>query len=165
MIDRSVLGGSEDSLDDVVQVARNNRMIMFDAKANMLVGEAHEERIVRHFIWVSSTTGKLGFLVWQLRDDGADRYAVDGNTMQLLPMGFQEDRQIHVSAGGLLSSLPTPSRFAIVSIPQGKPLPFTAKTRSVAGAKHLTAEDLAQLVAGVSEAFSQTASQQINQFR
>jgi hypothetical protein len=52
MIDRTVLSGSEDSLDDVVQVARNNRMIIFDAKANMLVGEAHEERIVRHFIWV-----------------------------------------------------------------------------------------------------------------
>ena len=165
MIDRSVLGGNEDCLNDVIQVARNNRLIVFDAKANMLVGDDHEERVIRHFIWVSSTTGKLGFLVWQLNETGTDRYAIDSPAMQLLPPGYKEDRQIHVSAGGFLSSIPTPSRFAVVKIPQGKAIPFTAKTRQVAGAKNLTAKDLAALVSGVSEAFAQTANQQPNQFR
>ena len=165
MIDRSVLGGNEDCLEDVIHVASNDRMIMFDARANMLVGGTHQERFIRHLIWVSPSSGEVGFLVWQLNDDGSQRYAIDSPTMQLLPCGLREDRQIHVSDGGLLSSIPTPDRFALVSIPQGTPIPFSQSLRSVAGIKKMTAADLGRLVAGVSESLAQIANQQANDYR
>ncbi len=161
MIDRSVLGGNEDCLDDIVQVARTSRLIIFDAKSNMLVGDAHQKRMIRHLIWASPATGKIGFLVWQLHDRGSDPCKLDGPTMQLLPPGYQEDRQIHVSEGGILSSIPTPDRFAIVTIPQGTPVPMSDALQRVAGKKNLTKADIDRLVAAVAESLAQIESNRI----
>jgi hypothetical protein len=154
IIDRGVLGGNEDCLDDVIQIARTDGMIVFDAKANMLVAGKHEQRVIRHFVWVSPASGKIGFLVWLLHEKGSDRYDVVSPTMQLLPQGFREDRQIHVSDGGFLSSIPTPGRFALVTIPQGKSVPFSERMKSIAGKKELTNGDLPQLVKATSESLA-----------
>ncbi len=169
MIDRRVLAGNEDCLDDVVQVARNDRLVIFDAKANMVVGDDHQERVLRHFLWVSPTNGKLGFLVWQLDTSGAERsggqYKIDSPDMQLLPEGFQEDRQIHVSKGGLLSSIPTPDRFALVQIPRGTSVPFADSMKVAAAKKFLTKVDLQHIVQGVAQSLAHMANQQSNNFR
>lgn len=154
MIDRKVLGGNEDCLDDIVQVARTSRMIVFDAKANMLIGKTHSERVIRHFLWVSPVSGRIGFLVWQLNENGTDQYAIDSRDMQLLPARYREDRQIHVSDGGFLSSIPTPARFALVTIPQGTSLPMTAKMKQVAGKKTLARADLQVMVEAVAESLN-----------
>lgn len=159
MIDRGVLGGNEDCLDEIVQIVRTDRLIIFDAKANMLIGNAHQERYIRHLIWTSKETGELGFLVWQLNDAGNHRYSLDHATMQLLPNRFREDRQIHVSSGGLLSSVPTPDRFAMVHIPQGTAVPISARLKTVAGRKTMNRADLDQLVAGVAESLGQISTQ------
>lgn len=151
MIDRRVLRGNEDCLDDVVQIARTNRMVVFDAKANMLIGTEHEERVLRHFVWVSPKSGSIGFLVWQLNDGGAAAYEVDSRTMQLLPPGFKEDRQIHVSDAGFLNSIPTPARFALVQVPQGTAIPISPAMKKVAGKKSLTPADLQVMVSAVAE--------------
>ncbi|MEM1070453.1 MAG: hypothetical protein AAGI63_16245, partial [Planctomycetota bacterium] len=153
-IDRAVLGGNEDCLDDIVQVARTNQMIVFDAEANMVVGSEHDKRFVRHFIWVSPSSGKLGFLVWLLDDQGGASYQVASQDMKWLPSGYREDRRIHVSDGGLLSSIPTPDRFALESLPRGKSVPMSAQLKQVAGKKQLTASDLKTLVAAVSDSLS-----------
>lgn len=159
MIDRGVLGGNEDCLEDVIQVARTRRLIIFDAKANMLIGGAHEERIIRHFIWASPASGKLGFLVWQLKDNGSDRYDIDSPVMQLLPPGYREDRRIHVSGGGWLSSVPTPDRFALVGLPKGTPVPFNEQLKKVAGKKNMTKQDLDQLLSGTSQSLAALTTQ------
>lgn len=153
-IDRGVLSGNEDCLDDVIQIARTDGMILFDALANMLVGGTHQQRVVRHLLWVSPDSGRIGFLVWMLNDTGSDRYQLASPTMQLLPAGFQEDRKINVSEGGFLSKIPTPDRFALVTIPQGTPTPFSARMKSVAGKQAFTEADLQQLVQGTSESLA-----------
>ncbi len=155
MIDRGVLSGNEDCLNDVVQIARTDRLVVFDAKANVLIGEKHEPRILRHFIWASPASGKLGVLIWQLKDNGSGSYAIDSANMQLLPAGFKEDRRIHVSPGNFLSSkIPTPDRFALETIPQGTPVPFGDRIKQVAGTKQMTAADLEQLLSGASESLA-----------
>lgn len=160
IIDRGVLGGNEDCLQDIVQIARTDRLIIFDAVANMLVGDAHEERIIRHFLWASPASGEIGFLVWMLNENGSNDYDIASPTMQMLPPGFREDRQIHVSEGGFLSSIPTADRFALVSLPQGKPVPFTAKMKNVAGRKAMTRADLKQFVEAVSESIALASANQ-----
>ena len=155
MIDRGVLSGNEECLNDVVQIARTDRLVVFDAKANVLIGTKHEPRIIRHFIWASPASGKLGVLIWQLRADGSGDYAIDSPTMQLLPAGFKEDRRIHVSAGNFLSSkIPTPDRFALETIPQGMAVPFGERIKQVAGIKQMTAAELELLLTGASESLA-----------
>lgn len=154
MIDRGVLSGNEDCLDDIIQVARTSRMIIFDAKANFLIGDKHEERILRYFIWASPASGKLGILVWRLKDNGRSGYAIDSPSMQLLPAGYREDRQINVSKGGLLSSIPTPDRFALIQIPEGTPVPFSAKMRAVAALKDMTPDHLREMMTGAGESLA-----------
>ncbi|MGI9471565.1 MAG: hypothetical protein ACR2NZ_08545 [Rubripirellula sp.] len=163
MIDRGVLSGNEDCLNDLVQVARTSRMIIFDAKANMLIGDKHEERYLRYFIWASPASGKLGILVWQLKDNGKDRYTIDCANMQLLPAGYREDRQINVSKGGLLSSIPTPDRFAMVQIPPGTPVPFSSKMREVAALKNLTPDNLREMMSGAGESLAQVSQRSNSQ--
>jgi len=151
-IDRGVLSGNEDCLNEVIQVARTDRLVIFDAQANMLIGEEHESRMLRHFVWVSPASGKLGILVWQLKDDDNGQYTVDSDNMQLLPCGMKEDRKIHVSSAGFLrSKIPTPDRFALEQIPQGTPVPFSPRMRRVAGLKQITRQDLETLLSGASE--------------
>lgn len=164
MIGKGVLGGNEDCLDEIIQVARTNRLIVFDAEANMLVGDKHEKRMIRHLLWVSPKSGRLGFLVWQLNpkandSDGAEPYDIDSPEMQLLPTDAKEIRRIHVSSGGLLSAIPTPDRFALVSIPQGRAIPWNQALRAVAGKRVFTNDELKQLVSGVSQSI---ASLQVN---
>ena len=155
MIDRGVLGGNEDCLDDVIQVARTNRLVVFDAESNMLINGKHEQRLIRHFIWASPASGELGFLIWQLQDTSGDNYAVDSKQMQLLPQGFKEDRKIHVSEGNFFSSkIPTPDRFALESVPSGTPVPFSERMLQVAGRKTLTPRDLENLLTGASESLA-----------
>lgn len=155
MIDRTVLGGNEECLDDIIQVARTNRLIVYDAEATMLIGEKHEKRIIRHLLWVSPRTGQLGSLVWQLKAQGSGDYLLDSPDMQLLPMGYKEDRRIHVSEGGMFSSVaPSPDQFAMVSLPPGKPVPFNTKLRAVAARRKMSVQELQQLVDGVAEAIA-----------
>jgi hypothetical protein len=128
----------------------------------MLIGRSHEKRIMRHFIWASPGSGKIGFLVWLLaedEDEDATSYVIESNEMQLLPPGLKEDRQIHVSAGGFFSSIPTPDRFALVSLPNGTAVPFSQRMRQVAGKKQMTETDLRELVAGASESIAQLRAQ------
>lgn len=156
MIERGVLGGNEDCLKDVVQIARTERLVMFDVKANMLNQNVHRMMTLRHLIWVSPNTGKLGMLVWLLDDGDEDDgdYKLAEEQMQLLPPGYQEDRVIHVSEGGLFSRIPTPDRFALVSVPPGTPVPFSDSMRAVAARKTFDREDMQHLVVGVGQSIA-----------
>jgi hypothetical protein len=155
MIDRGVLSGNENTLADVVQVARTDRLVVFDAKANVVVQDRHEPRVLRHFVWASPASGRLGILVWQLKEHDAMQYAIDSAEMQWLPEGFREDRRIHVSPGNFLTSrIPTPDRFALETMPQGTPVPFSDRMRQVAGQRSLTHADLESFLAGASESLA-----------
>lgn len=156
MIDRGVLGGNEDCLDDCIVVARTERMMILDAKANMLVGDRHEDRTLRHFIWASPKTGKAECMVFQLKDGANGNRQIDCDAMQWLPNSFEEDRKIHVSEGGMFSVVPTPARFALETIPTGRPVRFAPSMQSIAGRTSMTAADLQAFVNAIGESVSQS---------
>lgn len=155
MIGKGVLRGNEDCLPEIVEVARTNRLVIFDAEANMLIGKLHEKRIIRHLIWVTPENGKLGLLVWQLKDLDTETKATDFQldlpTMNIVRVGVAEKRRIHVTKGGFLGMFPKPEQFALVSLPPGEVIEVPEKMRAVAGKRTFTLEDLQLLVDGVKE--------------
>ena len=155
MIERGILKGNEKDLKVITQVARTSRMIIFDASINMLIDDKHRKRILRYFVWASPASGKLGVLVWLLGDQKSAQYAIESSCMQLLPPDYREDRAIHVSKGPLLSNIPTANRFALAQIPQGTPVPFSAKMRKVAALRTMKVQDLHEMMTGVSESLAQ----------
>ena len=155
IIERGILKGNEKDLDVITQIARTSRMIIFDTPTNMLIGDKHRKRILRYFVWASPASGKLGALVWMLGDQKNTQYAIESSNMQLLPPDYREDRAIHVSKGPLLSNIPTANRFALVQVPQGTPVPFSARMRKVAALRTMTVEGLHEMMTGVSESLAQ----------
>lgn len=163
MIERGILKGNEKDLDGITQVARTSRMIIFDVPTNMLVEDKHKKQILRYFVWASPASGKLGVLVWSLSDTKSEHYTLACTNMQLLPPNYTEDRAIHVSKGPLLSNIPTANRFALVTLPQGTPVPFSKKMRTVATLRTMSVEHLHTMMAGVSESLAMVpATQQAN---
>ena len=163
MIERGILKGNEKDLNGITQVARTSRMIIFDVPTNMLVDDKHNKQILRYFVWASPASGKLGVLVWSLNDTKGDGYTIACSNMQLLPPNYTEDRAIHVSKGPLLSNIPTANRFALVEIPQGTSVPFSAKMRAAATLKTIDVQNLHTMMAGVSESLAMVpAIQQAN---
>jgi len=154
MIERGILKGNEKDLNGITQVARTSRMIIFDVPTNMLVDEKHKKQILRYFVWASPASGKLGVLVWTLADTKSNQYTIVSNDMQLLPPNYTEDRAIHVSKGPLLSSIPTANRFALATIPQGTPVPFSPKMRSVSALRTMNVQSLHTMMAGASESLA-----------
>ncbi len=154
MVERGILKANEKDLSQIKQIARTSRMIIFDVPTNMLVGEKHQQQLLRYFVWASPATGKIGTLVWRLKDTRSGDYAISSNDMQLLPPNYTEDRAIHVSKGPLLSKIPSASRFALVTIPQGTSVPFSPRMRSVAALKKIGLQDLRTMMSGVSESLT-----------
>ena len=160
MIERGILKGNEKDLQEITQVARTSRMIIFDVPTNMLVDSKHEKQILRYFVWASPASGKLGALVWRLSDTKSGQYAIESKEMQLLPPNYTEDRVIHVSKGPLLSKIPTANRFALVSLPRGTSIPFSPKMRTVAGLKTMNVQNLHAMMAGTSESLAMAPAPQ-----
>jgi len=155
MIERGILKGNEKDLNAITQIARTSRMIIFDAPTNMLMGDKHRKKILRYFVWASPASGKLGALVWMLGDQKQAHYAIESGNMQLLPGNYREDRAIHVTKGPLRSNIPTANRFALVQLPQGTPVSFSARMRSVAALRTMNMQDLHEMMIGVSESLAQ----------
>jgi len=161
MIERGILKGNEKDLQEITQVARTSRMIIFDVPTNMLVDNKHEKQILRYFVWASPASGKLGALVWRLSDTKSGQYVIASKDMQLLPQNYTEDRAIHVSKGPLLSNIPTANRFALVSLPRGTSISFSPRMRTVAALKTMTVQNLHTMMTGTSESLAMApASQQ-----
>lgn len=155
MIGKRVFSGNEECLKDIVQVIRTERLVMFDAESNMTVGEKHEMMVMRYLIWVSPNSGKLGVLVWLLDENPDGSYRLVGDTMQLLPSAFHEDRIIHVTKGNMLSSmLPKPEQFAVLQLPQGTPVPLSPTMQQVAVLKTFTRDQIAQLATGMGQSLA-----------
>lgn len=156
-IGKRVLAGNEACLDDVVQVARFATMTVFDAKAVVQYQGEHTDMVMRHVVWVSPSTGKLGTLVWLLKHDG-DRYALAEKTMQLLPQGFVEDRQVHVDASKFVLGVPTEESFALLRIPQGRAIEFGGEFARVAATKSFDERSLVQFVRELQQNLAQASN-------
>ena len=128
---RRILSENEAILDkDVLQVARTDTMLIFDAQAILHVGNDHVKRTIRHAVVVHPDTGRVSTLVWLLTKT-ATGYEPAEKTLQLLPPGLQEARLLHVLKDRFTFGIPSPDAFALVRIPQGTPVPYTAELQQV----------------------------------
>ncbi|MEN1681218.1 MAG: pyruvate kinase [Planctomycetota bacterium] len=146
-----VFAGNDDALKDAKQVARYRHGLVMDAPTQMLVGGEHRLRMVRHFYWVSKSTGKLGTLLWSMDDAGGAAYQTVGE-MQLLPPQMLEDRVMHVD-GSEFDFLGRPSKnaFALVRLPQGRAIGMGAELKQAAGVRRFDQGSYIRLLTLVSQ--------------
>jgi hypothetical protein len=136
---RRILAENERIQDsDVRQVARADTLMVFDAKARMRRGEDHVPMVNRHALVVDPATGKLSTLVWLLSKEEDGSYALAEEAMQLLPPGMREVRMLSVKRDRFVLGVPTADAFALVRIPQGKPIRYTPGLKELAAVKDFT---------------------------
>jgi hypothetical protein len=149
---KRVLDENEKILDkDVLQVARTDTMLIFDAQAVMLVNNKHQKMVIRHAIVVVPETAQLSTFVWLL----TPQYAPAETAMQLLPPNMHEERLLSVKKDKFFLGMPSPDAFALVRIPQGRAVQYTAELRRLAATREFTVaivRDLESQLRGVAKA-------------
>lgn len=148
----SVFSANDAALKDSKQVARYDHGLIMDAPTLMLVNGTHQMRTVRHFFWISGTTGRLGTLVWPMQETG-DGYECVGEDMQLLKGNLHEDRVMHVDGNEFnFVGLPSAKAFAVVKVPRGKSIPFNAELRKAASVKQFDSTSYINLLSQIQQA-------------
>ena len=146
-----ILSAAEESLNDVQQVARYETMLLFDAKALMHHDGEHVEMMVRHLIWVSKSTGKLGTAVWLTKptESGAE---LAGDAFIVLPPQLVEDRVLHVDKSKFTLGVPGKEAFALERLPPGAKYAFTPELKEHAAKKDFTPQDVKALAVAFAQA-------------
>lgn len=155
VIGRSVLSENEDMLNQVRLVTSAPTFNVFDADAFVLRGRQHKEMVMRHAVWCSSSTGHMGTMVWLLDRNGQGAYQMAENNLQLLPNHCVEDRLMNVKKDRFTFGIPASDAFALVRIPQGRPIPVTPQLRTAAVAKQFTPTSTRNLVTAINAALRQ----------
>jgi hypothetical protein len=138
-----ILAENEKILDnDVRQVVRTATMLIFDAQAVMLRGNAHVDMVMRHAILVDPESGKLYTLVWLLNRD----YQPAEKAIQMLPDGMREKRYLSVKRDKF-GPLGVPDRdaFAIRQVPQGKAIAYTDDLQKAASVKTFDEDEVPKI--------------------
>lgn len=154
----SVFSANDAALKDSKQIARYDHGLIMDAPTLMLVDGKHQMRTVRHFFWISAKTGRLGTLVWPMREI-AGGYQCATDAMQLLPKNMHDDRVMHVDGNAFnFAGLPNDKAFAVVKVPRGKSIPFTPELRQAASVKEFDQTRYINLLKLVSQSISQATN-------
>lgn len=156
MIGRSVFAANQESLRAIKEVARFTSCVLFDAPTMMLHEDEHYLMTVRYLIWVSRTTGRITTFVWLLdREGDSGAHRVVEPTVQLLPENMREDRVMNVMGDRFTFGIPSKDAFALVRIPQGRPVDVTPRLAQVAGAETFDASQFRELLEAIGEAAKQ----------
>jgi hypothetical protein len=156
MIGRSVFAANQDSLRAIKEVARFTNCALFDAPTMMLYEDDHCLMTVRYLIWVSHTTGRITTFAWLLdREEDRGAHRVVESTVQLLPDNMREDRVMNVLGDRFTFGIPSKDAFALVRIPQGRPVNVTPRLAQVAGAESYDAAQFRELLEAIGEATKQ----------
>ncbi len=155
MIGRSVLSGNEKALEEIVIAAQNKTSAVIDAPAVINFQGKHQKMLVRFFVWVSSSDGKVGTVVWLLKNNGQKYEVVTDSQLQYLPPGYIEDRALHVDGSKFTLGIPSADAFAMENIPQGKPFAVTERFKVAGAQPQLDAEGLKEVAASLAEALNQ----------
>jgi hypothetical protein len=140
-----ILAENEKILDnDLLQVARTETMMVFDGQAVMRRGNDHVKMVIRHVVLVLPGTGELQALVWLLATDGRNYWPAERD-LQLLPPGMREARLLSVKRDKFTLGIPSREAFALMRIPQGKAIPYTADLQKLATTRALSREQMVQL--------------------
>jgi len=146
-IGRTVMRENERMLSsDVRQVARTRTMLVFDANAILRRDNQHTYMVIRHVFLVAPLTGHLTAFVWLLGRDGADRYTVAENAIQVLPPHMHEDRVLSVDSQKFnFLGIPAADAFALARLPQGTPVKYSKSLMTVAALHRFTPESALSL--------------------
>jgi hypothetical protein len=156
IIGRSVFAANQESLSDIKEVARFTSCVLFDAPTMMLYEEDHCLMTVRYLVWVSHTTGRVTTFAWLLdREGDKGAHRVVEPTVQLLPENMREDRVMNVMGDRFTFGIPSKDAFALVRIPQGRPVNVTPRLAQVAGAESFDAAQFRELLEAIGEATKQ----------
>ena len=147
-----VLRSSEQALAKARQIARYPGMVIYDVPAIVHRDQRHQELVVRHAVWASPRSGRLGSLMWLLRDRGAeDRYAWVDHEVRFVAAGTREDRVLHVDGGQFTFGVPSAKAFAMQDLPPGKSHRPSKLLLTLGARRSLDAAALARLPAAFRE--------------
>lgn len=153
-IQRQLLAENEKQLDQVQLIARTATLVMFDTPAILLRDNQHKDFVMRHFVWIDSTTGDSAALVWLLEATprGGPLSVVD-DPMAWLPAGTRENRAIHVDGNEFsFLGIPTDRAFALEDLPPGQPVAWTSAAKQIAGRSTYNLDELQQLTIALNQA-------------
>jgi hypothetical protein len=118
-LDRRVLAGGEEELDQMHCVARSARMMVIDAPSYMLDEGGHRMVVVRYAVLVDGVTGRLTALVWAL-DPARPAAAALLRPVELLAPGAVQDCALSVKTAEFIAGIPVSKKsFAIRGLPRG----------------------------------------------
>lgn len=143
---KRILDESEKILDnDVRIVARTESMWLIDAQAVMLWAGEHKKMVMRHAVLVNPQSGQLAKFVWLLAKDRPGDYVPAEQAIQLVPPSMREERLLSVRRDKFLLGVPSPDAFALVRIPQGRAVAYTAELQRLACIRQFSAQQVLDL--------------------
>ena len=158
--ERMMLAENERQLQTARLVARTSTLTIFDVPALLARDAEHRWYVMRHFVWIDTSSGRAAVLVWLLRRAAGGLYVVERQQpARWFPAGLREDRAIHVDGRQFsLLGLPKPEAFAMEELPPGKDVAWTAPAAAQAAEKRYDADALRGLSEALNHMLRQPAS-------
>lgn len=150
ILDSQVVAGAAESLEEMRVLARRTTLALIDSPAVFHQGGENRHRILRMLIWVDPASGRLGQLLWLLREQSDDQLRMALNHAVYLPTPFHEKRQLTVDDDEFnFFGLPKPKAFALVRLPPGRPIPIEGSLGQVLSRRSYSTEQLREFVDGI----------------
>ncbi len=148
VLESQVLAGAEKQLGLMRTAARSRTAAVVDAAGVLLHDKRHQAVVLRYVLLVDPNSGRLDVLAWAFPRQ-ADGPAQPIGDIQLLPPNKLDDCLLSIDKDAFLLGIPTSTAFAMVQIPQGKPITFPKELRAVACQPQLTTQQAQQLTAAL----------------
>lgn len=145
----SLLDIHESSLDEFIQLARNDNGCLFESSIMMLRDGRHKKMVLRYFVWASPDDGKLQTTIWlTTKSDaqGQSTYALAEDKLLVLPENLREERIMHIDGSQVFLGIPKPEALAVVKLPPGEEFPATETFKKLATLKTYDANTFKELL-------------------
>lgn len=153
ILENQVVRGAAASLDEMRIIGRRSTLMLLDSPAVFSLRGRHQALIMRTLIWVDPLSGKLGHLLWLLKEKQNGQLELALPTGSYLPTPFHEQREMRVDADEFnYLGLPGRLGFALVRLPPGKAVAMEGPLAPLASRKEYTTEQLRQLIAALNAA-------------
>lgn len=138
IIKATVLSQSEAQLARIVQLGRSSNVAIFDAPGYMLRGERHRPIVMRYVVLVHPHSGRLSTFAWLMDVTPSGEYVLVDGSLRLLKPNLVEDSPLHVDSGEFIAGIPTPTAFALASLPPGVACEMPDSLRRIAALRRLS---------------------------
>lgn len=153
ILDAQVVAGAADSLDQMRVLARRTTLALIDSPAVFHEDGTNHHRLMRMLIWVDPASGRLGQLLWLLRQESSGQLRTALDHAVYLPTPFHEKRQLYVDENEFnIFGLPKAKAFALVRLPPGRPIPLDESLTVTLSRSSYTTEQLGAFVREVMRA-------------